>query len=101
MHYYNHDLQVGGALTATNIAEGTVNITIAASGTRNQAVTFPNGALGGTGTVHVFVTALSTVPGTVAEVSVSSVTATGFTAYIHRTTAVNTIVHWFAYRKPS
>jgi hypothetical protein len=80
-----------GVLRAPNIVTGVVTI----SPTANTPTSVTVSGLNVAGTVHrAFVTASSTVPGTVVECTATSVTSTGLTVWINRTTATNTSV-WY------
>lgn len=92
----NHDLRISGALSAGNIASGSVTITPVANTPTSLAVTGLN--LQGAGTTRVFVCANTLVPGTVVEVAVNGVSATGFTLWLYRTNTPPTLVRWFAIR---
>lgn len=45
---------------------------------------------------RVVATPITSVPAVV-SVSVASITTTGFTAYVYRTTKVDTVIHWLAF----
>lgn len=93
------ELQVSGHLEAGNIASGITTINPTPDTNSSQVVLFGK-TLAGTGDVHVFVTAHSSVPGSaVWEVSASNVMNDQFTLYIYRTTDTTTNVHWFAIRE--
>ncbi|MEU4166146.1 hypothetical protein AB0F46_04570 [Streptomyces sp. NPDC026665] len=80
-----------GVLRAPNIVTGVVTITPVANTPTSVTVSGLNVA----GTVHrAFVTASSTVPGTVVECTATSVTATGLTVWINRTNTAATSV-WY------
>ncbi|MCX4761902.1 hypothetical protein OG562_13140 [Streptomyces sp. NBC_01275] len=80
-----------GVLRAPNIVTGVVTITPVANTPTSVTVSGLNVA----GTVHrAFVTASSTVPGTVVECTATSVTAAGLTVWINRTTTTATSV-WY------
>ncbi|MGW1064357.1 hypothetical protein ACWD4F_07575 [Streptomyces aureus] len=80
-----------GVLRAPNIVTGVVTITPVANTPTSVTISGLNVA----GTVHrAFVTASSTVPGTVVECTATSVTATGLTVWINRTNTAATSV-WY------
>jgi hypothetical protein len=80
-----------GVLRAPNIVTGVVTITPVANTPTSVTVSGLNVA----GTVfRAFVTASSTVPGTVVECTATSVTATGLTVWINRTTTTATSI-WY------
>ncbi|MXM62166.1 hypothetical protein GR925_01540 [Streptomyces sp. HUCO-GS316] len=80
-----------GILRAPNIVTGVVTITP----TANTPTSVTVSGLNVSGTVfRAFVTASSTVPGTVVECTASSVTASGLTVWINRTSTTATSV-WY------
>ncbi|MEU2558432.1 hypothetical protein ABZ626_03655 [Streptomyces longispororuber] len=80
---------VNGVLAAPNIATGVVSITP----TPNVATSITVSGLDVAGNVHrAFVTAVSTAPGTIAECSVSNVSATGLTVWVNRSNSTVTNV---------
>lgn len=82
---------VDGILTAKSIVTGSVSITPVANTPTSVNVT----GLNLPGTVHrAFVTAQSSVPGTVVECTATSVTATGLTVWVNRTNTTNTNI-WY------
>jgi hypothetical protein len=94
----NGDLRISGALSAGNFAQGAVTITTVANTPTSQAITGLN--LQGTGTVHGWVTPNTSVPGTrVIETSVASISATGMTIWIYRTTEFPTTCRYLMARK--
>lgn len=91
----NDDLVVSGAISAANFQFGSVTITPEVNTPTGQEVTGLN--LKGTGAVRTFLSAHSAYPWSrVQEVGQRFSTAAGFTAYIYRTSGVDTNVHWFA-----
>jgi hypothetical protein len=83
---------VEGLLNAKSIVTGIINITPSAANTPTSGVV---SGLNLPGTVHrAFVTAASTVPGTVNEVTATSVTATGLTVWVSRTNTTTTSI-WY------
>ncbi|MFD7922553.1 hypothetical protein ACFV3R_25415 [Streptomyces sp. NPDC059740] len=94
------DVDVAGAITAGNIATGTVTITPSAP---NTPTSIPVNGLNVTGTVfRGFATAQTTVPGSrapinragVTGVSTSSVTGTGLLVWVNREDTTPTVVTW-------
>lgn len=82
---------VDGLLTAKSIVTGSVSITPVANTPTSVTVS----GLNLPGTVHrAFVTAQSSVPGTVVECTATSVTATGLTIWVNRTNTTNTNI-WY------
>ncbi|MER6131910.1 hypothetical protein [Streptomyces sp. NPDC001815] len=80
-----------GVLRAPNIVTGVVTVTP----TANTPTSITVSGLNIPGTIHrAFVTASSTVPGTVVECTATNVTASGLTVWVNRTTATNTTV-WY------
>lgn len=86
------DLSVNGLFTANSMVTGSMNITPSAANTPTSvAVT----GLNLPGTVHrAFVTAQSSVPGTVTEVTANNVTANGLTLWLSRTNTTTTNI-WY------
>ena len=75
------------------IQRGSVTVKpTAAKQTASASVTFPHAFAGAP---QVVVTPVTSAPQNV-SVSVSGVTATGFTAYCYRTTKTNTTIRWIA-----
>ncbi|MFD3618726.1 hypothetical protein ACFWWT_26495 [Streptomyces sp. NPDC058676] len=80
-----------GVLRTPNIVTGVVTITP----TANTPTSITVSGLSVAGTVfRAFVTASSTVPGTVVECTATNVTANGLTVWINRTSSTNTAV-WY------
>lgn len=93
----NDSVDVTGALDAGNIAAGVTAITPVANKPTSIKVTGLN--LQGRGPVKVLITAEGTTPGSqIKEVTVSDITAYGFTLWIYRTNTTSTNIHWFAIR---
>lgn len=89
------DLVVSGAISAANFQFGRVTITPEVNTPTGQEVTGLN--LKGTGQVFTLLSAHSAYPWSrVQEVGQRFSSATGFTAYIYRTSGVDTSIHWFA-----
>lgn len=92
------DLVVSGAISAANFQFGSVTITPEVNTPTGQEVTGLN--LKGVGRTFTLLTAHSAYPwARVQEVSQRFSTSTGFTAYIYRTSGVDTNIHWFAIRE--
>lgn len=98
---------VDGTFHANNIAIGratTSDPAIDSNNNQSIAVTFPNGALAGTGDVVVVITGYGStvsnrlVSSAIRNVTVTDVTATGFTARINRHSAINTTIFYMAFR---
>jgi hypothetical protein len=95
--HYEGDLLVTGAISAGNIQTGLIRFTPEAGVPTPVEVT--GLSLRGTGPVQVQLTAHTMVPGTrVVEVGVTSVSPSGFTAWIYRTNAEETNASWLAWR---
>jgi hypothetical protein len=89
------NLDINGSLTAGNIAAGRLTITPVANIPTSQNVT--GLSLKGTN-IRVVATAATSVPGTqVTGVGVTNQSATGFTVWVTRTNATNTVIDWHAY----
>ncbi|MET9350169.1 hypothetical protein [Streptomyces termitum] len=89
----NDDLVVAGAISAANFAFGSVVVSPQVNTPTSQEVGGLN--LRGTGEAIVLLTAVSEAPWThVQEVSHRFNTPTGFTAYIFRTSGVDTTINW-------
>jgi hypothetical protein len=94
---YEEDLIVTGAISAGNIQTGLIRFTPEPNVPTPVEVT--GLSLRGTGPVQAQITAHTSVPGLrVIEVSVSSVSDTGFTAWIYRTNANETNASYLAWR---
>lgn len=99
MTTYDDDVIVTGVLSAGNIATGMARITPEPGVPTSVEVT--GLSLRGTGQVRVQLTPHTSVPGTrVEEMGVTSVSATGFRAWIYRTNATETNFSWLARREP-
>lgn len=81
------------SLAELGVQSGKVTVSCTANTVSKADVTF---AKTYTSTPIVTLTAGSSVPGTVSEVTVSNVTTTGFTACVYRTNDTSTVVHWIA-----
>lgn len=87
------DLYVQGAMTAANIAYGSVSITPSAA---NVPTSVTVNGLGLTGSsFYAQATASSVVPGTqITGVSTSSVSSNGLTVWVTRTNTTSTVINW-------
>ncbi|MGW5696052.1 hypothetical protein ACWEWX_35585, partial [Streptomyces asiaticus] len=86
------DMSVNGLFTANSMVTGSMNITPSAANTPTSITVT---GLNLPGTVHrAFVTAQSSVPGTVTEVTANNVTATGLTLWLSRTNTTTTNI-WY------
>lgn len=86
------DMTVNGMFTANSMVTGSMNITPSAANTPTSITVT---GLNLPGTVHrAFVTAQSSVPGTVTEVTANNVTATGLTLWLSRTNTTTTNI-WY------
>lgn len=81
VHFQN--LQSGTAKAVPSAVKQTVAV----------QVTFPKAF---TKAPRVVATPITSVPAVV-SVGVASITTTGFTAYVYRTTKVDTVIHWLAF----
>lgn len=107
----NDETFVDGTFTAGNIIYGRVNVDGAySSGIRSKTVTFGSGGqdsfTAGSGNPFVFITGYTGDLGNrtrnsgVYNISVESVTASGFTIHVHRSSSPVLTVYWMAIRNP-
>ena len=91
----NDDLVVAGAISAANFQFGSVTVTPEVNEPTSQEVEGLN--LRGTGETFTLLTAHSDSPWSrVREVTSRFSSATGFTAFIYRTSGVDTNIHWLS-----
>lgn len=97
MSIHEGDLSVIGALSAGNIAQGSVLVTPTANSPTSTAITGLD--LQGSGGVYALTTPLTTGPGNrVVETSTSSASSSGVTIWIYRTNTVTTRIYWMLLR---
>lgn len=84
--------KAGGAWPS--VARGRVEISVTANTVSSVAITFPAGQF--SATPEIVVSAKTSGPGVVQEVTYQNDSKNGFTAYIMRTSSTNTSISWIA-----
>lgn len=97
MSIHEGNLSVVGALSAGNIAHGSLLVSPDANSPTSTAITGLD--LQGSGEVYALTTPLTRVPGsTVIETSTSNALSSGVTIWIYRTNTTDTRIYWMLLR---